>query len=114
MNNSNSKRTSEKVNPGQQNNSTNLAAALIYGKYGLTIFPILELTKDEPLVRWGTKATSDLDQIRKWWTRWPNAGIGLACKHSKIGVVDQDEKNGKSGRKTLDDIAALEGLDLTL
>lgn len=35
-------------------------------------------------------ATTDLDQIREWWRRYPSANIGINCGKSRILVVDQD------------------------
>ncbi|KPI09896.1 Bifunctional DNA primase/polymerase [Actinobacteria bacterium OV450] len=44
----------------------------------------------EPLVPWGDVATTDLDRIIGWWTRWPKANIGISCKQSGLLVVDCD------------------------
>ncbi len=45
-------------------------------------------------------ATDDPKQIRAWWTKWPDAIIGMATgKASGIDVVDIDPRNG--GTKTL-------------
>ena len=43
-----------------------------------------------PMTKNGVKdATTDLDQIRKWWQRWPNANIGVATgSASGIGGGD--------------------------
>src|SRR5665213_1908060 len=73
-----------------------LAAAHAYSKLGWKVFPIWEGTKDRPhLKEWGVWATSSAEQIKKWWTRWPRANIGLACGPSLIAVVDVDTKEGK-------------------
>jgi hypothetical protein len=40
--------------------------------------------------------TADLEQIDRWWWRWPNANIGLACGLSDLAVVDIDQ-HGKDG-----------------
>lgn len=81
-----------------------LAAALGYGRAGWKIFPILERTKDTPLIRqWGVRASSDPKQITEWWTRWPNANIGLACGPSGIGVVDSDVPKGEETLQRLAD-----------
>jgi hypothetical protein len=77
-------------------------AALDYGKQGWRIFPIVPGRKDEPLVKWGTEATNSIDQIQKWWTRFPNANIGVACGQCGIFVVDVDIKDGRNGKRTLD------------
>lgn len=44
-------------------------------------------------------ATTDLEQVRKWWTQWPSANIGVRTGDG-IGVVDLDGPEGlASGRK---------------
>jgi hypothetical protein len=101
----------ENVKPEPPNH---LMAALSYARQGLKIFPILEGTKDTPLVKWGDKATSDEATIKQWWTRWPNANIGLAFGPSNIAVVDVDIKNGGQGPFTLAELSLSEGCDLTL
>src|SRR5664280_692928 len=69
-----------------------LRAALAYGRAGLYVFPILELTKDEPLVKWGTRATCDVKQIAAWWRQWPHANIGCATGPSGLAVIDTDNQ----------------------
>ena len=79
-----------------------LQSALAYGKAGLFVFPILEGTKDQPLIKqWGVRASKDAAQITEWWTRWPQANIGLACMKSGIGVVDSDVPNGEATLQAL-------------
>jgi putative DNA primase/helicase len=86
---------------------SNLKAALAYGKAGFKIFPILEGTKDQPLIKqWGVRASRDPTQITVWWTRWPQANIGLACMPSGIGVIDSDVPKGED---TLDNLELIEG-----
>lgn len=91
-----------------------LSAALAYGKAGLFVFPILDGTKDQPLIKqWGIRASKDAAQITEWWTRWPQANIGLACMPSGIGVIDSDMKSDDSGENTLSDLELIEGKVLT-
>ena len=92
--------------------SKHLAAALVYGKAGLFVFPILEGTKDQPLIKqWGVRASSDAAQITEWWTRWPQANIGLACMKSGIGVIDSDVARRVARRRC--DLDNLEGKALS-
>lgn len=35
-------------------------------------------------------ATLDMEQIRSWWLRWPDANIGVSCGPSGLYVVDTD------------------------
>jgi hypothetical protein len=39
---------------------------------------------------WEEKATTDPDQIRRWWRVWPNANIGLAVGKSGLLTLDLD------------------------
>jgi hypothetical protein len=70
-------------------------AALSYSKKGWHIFPITPHQKAPALVKWRDDSTNDGKQISLWWTRWPNANIGLDCGKSGIIVIDVDvKKNG--------------------
>ncbi|MGW6255459.1 bifunctional DNA primase/polymerase [Streptomyces sp. NPDC055085] len=40
--------------------------------------------------KWGEAATTDLNQIIKWWTASPDANIGIAAKPSGLLVIDCD------------------------
>ncbi|MCB1033277.1 MAG: bifunctional DNA primase/polymerase [Acidobacteria bacterium] len=66
--------------------------ALAYGQGGWAVFPVRPRGK-APLTSHGLKdATTDLDQIRQWWARWPGANIGLAVPDGLLVVdVDSDE-----------------------
>ena len=81
-----------------------LDAAIEYASKGMAVFPIKSRGKD-PLTKHGVKdATTNFNTIEKWWTRYPNANIGIACGAVSGGllVVDLDEKeNGISGSDSL-------------
>jgi hypothetical protein len=49
-------------------------------------------------------ATTDIEQVKEWWTRWPHANIGIAADaRSGLLVVDIDPRNGGD-----EELAALE------
>jgi DNA-binding transcriptional ArsR family regulator len=49
-------------------------------------------------------ATDNADQIKEWWTRWPDANIGVATgKPSNIVVIDQDGMRAGLGLWKLQD-----------
>ena len=68
-----------------------LNAALGYAAQGLYVFPIKPRGKT-PLTNHGFKdASTDPEQIRAWWTRWPDANIGITTgKASGFWVLDLD------------------------
>lgn len=74
-----------------------LREALNYQKRGWSIFPIKARTK-KPLVKWKVYQKNPADEvmIKGWWTRWPNAGIGLVTgKVSGVVVLDIDGEEGE-------------------
>jgi len=42
-------------------------------------------------------ATTDPAQIRRWWTAWPDANIGIATGPSGLIVIDVDDREGRHG-----------------
>lgn len=78
-----------------------LEAALSYADKGWPVFPC-NIHK-RPLVAGGFKsATTDKEQVREWWTVWPDALIGCPTG-SDFWVLDVDAPVG------LDSLAELEG-----
>jgi hypothetical protein len=83
--------------------------ALGYARRGLHVFPIKPGEKQPPLVKWSAEATTDKATVRRWWSRWPSANIGIACGPSNLCVIDLDQKNGKDGRAELNDLELTHG-----
>ena len=81
-----------------------LDAAIDYASRGLAVFPLKPRDK-APITAHGVhEATTNFDQINKWWKRYPNANIGIACGKISGGllVVDVDRKqNGVDGLDSL-------------
>jgi hypothetical protein len=82
---------------------TLLGAALDYGARSWPVLPCRPRGKT-PLLEHGLHdASTDADQIRAWWARWPGANIGL-----RTGVAfDALDVDGPEGETALD--AALPG-----
>ena len=77
------------------NMSTLGQAALAYGERGWRVFPCRPRGK-EPLTQHGFKdGTTDPDRIRSWWTRWPDANIGIRTGDGLL-VLDIDGDQGKA------------------
>ena len=66
-----------------------LDAALEYASQGFHIFPLIPGEKS-PLTKNGFKdATTDPEQIRRWWSEHPDANLGLATGLlSRLVVLD--------------------------
>ena len=76
-------------------------AAQHYALQGLAVFPLRPNDK-RPLTKNGCKdATTDVLQVNTWWTRWPNANIGIATGRKSGGLVvidvDIDDDKGEDG-----------------
>lgn len=71
------------------------AAALEYASRGWAVFPLVPHAKT-PLTTHGVlDASKDLAQIETWWTKNPDANVGIACgEPSGFFVVDIDPRNG--------------------
>src|SRR5437879_2880227 len=100
----------------------NLQAALGYAERGWPVFPVhwpknggcscnkpeCDAVGKHPHTRNGLlDATVDPVQIRDWWTKWPEANIGVRTgDESGVVVLDLDEKNGNSGSDSLAELEA--------
>lgn len=75
-----------------------LSAALAYAQRGWFIFPLQAGTKGSVedgrsshlLDRGHKAASSDPEQIRAWWQKWPDANIGLNLSRSGLVAIDID------------------------
>lgn len=78
-------------------------SAVWYARHGWQIFPLRPQTK-EPFGGLGIyQATADLNQIWQWWSRWPDANIGMHCGPSGILTLDADMyKDAYAGERMLD------------
>jgi hypothetical protein len=83
-------------------NSTNgnlKKAAIAYAEAGLKIIP---LNGKIPAIKGGhgyLDASRNINQIKEWWSKYPNANIGLACGENSITVLDFDPRNGSDKTK---------------
>jgi hypothetical protein len=72
-----------------------LEAALGYAAQGIPVFPLKAKEKVPLTVRGFKDATTDEQTIRAWWTRWPNANVGIPTgAASGWAVVDIDAQGG--------------------
>lgn len=79
------------LTPIKLHNDELLLAALEYAELGFPVFPCAPMSK-QPATGHGFKdATTDLDQIRKWWTHCPWFNIGIPT--AGYLVLDYDDPN---------------------
>jgi hypothetical protein len=68
-----------------------LSAALRYAEMGYRVFPCIPGTK-KPITAHGFHdATTDPEQIERWWAQYPRANIGIPTAH--LVVIDIDGTN---------------------
>lgn len=79
-----------------------LSWALYYASAGLRVLPC-EPKGKRPLTAHGVKdASTDADQIRTWWSRWPEANIGISMgTGSGLVDIESDVKSDKTGEEAL-------------
>lgn len=77
-----------------QNMSHLAEEAVQLARAGWHVFPSKPGTKLPAIAEWPDRATSDVDQIRQWWRRWPTANISHVPGRSSVFVVDLDGPEG--------------------
>jgi hypothetical protein len=70
-----------------------LEHAEAYARAGLPVFPLKPGTKDPATAHGFKDATTDIDQIRRWWRRNPDYNIGINPPAGFV-VIDEDVQNG--------------------
>jgi hypothetical protein len=93
-----------------------LTAALAYARHGIPVLPVHSPADDgscscgrttcdrigkHPRLRHGlSEASTDETRIRRWWTRWPDANVGLRTG-VVMDVADVDSAEGRHGLRHL-------------
>jgi len=80
-----------------------LEAALSYHNQGYSIIPIVPGQKT-PMIKWQQyqKQRATPEQIKEWWTKSPNANIGIVTgKISNLFVVDLDKHDPAYSEETV-------------
>lgn len=100
-----------------------LQAALDYARGGFPVFPVFEPVAGacscpagshcehpakHPRTSHGfVDATRDESRIREWWTRWPEANLGIATEPSGLLVLDVDPRH--NGDESLHELERAHG-----
>ena len=80
-----------------------LDAALEYAELGIPVFPLQPNSKEPMKGSHGLlDASTDADQIRRWWAKTPNANIGARTGNGYVVLdFDMDDAKGEDGLETL-------------
>ena len=85
------------MSPRESTPSPFARAALAYaGRWGLSVLPLIVSSKEphgRSVPHGHLDATSDRGIIEHWWTRAPQANVGIACAKSDLLVIDVDPRN---------------------
>lgn len=88
-------------------------AALEYAKKGWYVIPLTKKSKAPPMIKeWQNQATIDENIIRGWWTKWPDANVGIVVGElSGMIILDIDSPNhGTNKEKGIDGEESLKKL----
>lgn len=78
-----------------------LDAALSWAGHRIPVLPLRPEEK-APLTSNGLHdATTEPDQLREWWTRWPAANIGITTGAPGVDALDVDVRGSESGWSAL-------------
>lgn len=86
-----------------------LAQAIQYARLDWHVLPVGQDRR--PLGGKGlSHATTDEATLRDWWRRWPTAEVAIACRPSRLVVVDLDvgHTDGVNGRETFAQLCGTE------
>jgi len=93
-------------------NNSFKAAALAHAKNGFYVIPLVENSKRPLISDWQNRATTNPLQIDSWWTKHPNANIGIACEVSNLIVIDLDTSKGAVPPSSWNDLGVKNGEDV--
>ena len=88
-----------------------LDAALKYAEAGFAVIPVTRWDKN-PYNSNGSRGGSvDPDQIRQWWSWWPDANVAIVCGRlsGNLLAIDVDVKDGKHGDFSIEQWQAAHG-----
>lgn len=91
----------------RQEQSQMLRAALGFLEMQAPVFPVWERDKKPKTSNGHKNASLSLEQVRQWWTQWPEANIGIPTGAlSGVWVLDID---GEEGEKSLSELEKING-----
>jgi Bifunctional DNA primase/polymerase, N-terminal len=74
-----------------------VAAALEWARLDVPVLPVRPAEKAPLTVHGVSDASTDIDVVRAWWTRWPEANVAIATGGRGVDVLDVDVRGAGSG-----------------
>ena len=80
-------------------------AALDYVNMGFAVIPLIERDKRPATAHGLNDWTDNPEDVREWWSKYPNSNIGIVCGQPSHGLlvidIDIDEEKERDGYATL-------------
>ena len=98
--------------------SSNFHTAIALSAVGIPVFPVklhqptgaTRCNKKPLIAGWKSAATTDTNQIRAWWSKFPRAAPGVPCGHPNLNLVVVDVDRHDDGH---DGVGAFQYLEIT-
>jgi len=95
---------SQRSNPSPHDPAHHREVAVSYAKHGVRIFPC-GIDKRPLIKNWNDEATDKLEKVQRWWTKFPDAIVGMPCGPNHLFVVDVDRHpGGADGLKSISSV----------
>jgi hypothetical protein len=85
-----------------KSNKTLLDEALRYASFGYRVFPCAPREKFPATEHGCLDATTDEDQIEKWWTEQPDANIGISTEGLLVLDIDKESRDWPKFEQCID------------
>jgi hypothetical protein len=98
--------------------NTNPEVALRWAALRIPVFPCrphddANGRAKSPYIRWRDQGVATEDEIRGWWTRWPEAIPAINIGAADLVVIDCDRHGGPDGVANFLDLCKQQGIDLS-
>ena len=75
-----------------------LQSALKYARLGYSVLP---MKGKHPLIKFANRPALTADQIKKYWSKYPNANVALRTTNFFVVDIDTKQAHGKDGMKSI-------------
>lgn len=101
------------MNQAHTSQRTRIEQALSYAHQGIRVIPLRPNSKEPILNDWPNQASADGNQVHQWFETYPDCNYGLLMGEG-IVVIDVDNKKGKDGNQSLEELRSSGEIPQTL